>query len=236
MLNRNYLVNPQGADSRLLRCPNIQAFKGLWPTVTRDVQCPAGCGPMEYKTKRNLKIRVFDPLGYAMMIAGIPFLAAPDNLPFDFFTSNQIVNTGIGVGLLLLGARRASLVTTDLRCNTCNGVILESKSIDQKLKGDLLGLSENKAEYIRTALSSSTENSEHDCPDCGKKMSHIIVPIERERGVYEDNLLVPDIIEDLTTKSDSVKLDGCKECDLIWFKNAKREQKLSMDTAIIPKT
>ena len=70
---------------------------------------------MDYKTKRNLKIRVFDPLGYAMMIAGIPFLAAPDNLPFDFFTSNLIVNTGIGVGLLFLGARRASclLYTSD---------------------------------------------------------------------------------------------------------------------------
>ena len=203
--------------------------------MSAGVQCPAGCGPMDYKTKRNMKIRVFDPLGYAMMIAGIPFIAAPDNLPFDFFTSNMIVNTGIGVGLLVLGARRASLVTTDLSCNTCTGVILESKSIDQKLKGDLLGLSENKAEYIRTALSSSTEDSEHDCPDCGKKMSHIKVPIERERGVYEDPLL-PDVIADWTTKSDAVKLDGCKECDLLWFKNAKREQKLSMDTAIIPKS
>jgi len=127
------------------------------------------------------------------------------------------------------------MVTTDLSCNTCTGVILESKSIDQKLKGDFLGLSENKAEYIRTALSSSTEDSEHDCPDCGGKMSHIKVPIERERGVYEDPLL-PDVIADWTTKSDSVKLDGCKECDLLWFKNAKTEQKLSMDTAIIPKS
>ena len=203
--------------------------------MSAEVQCPAGCGPMEYKTNRNMKIRVFDPLGYAMIFAGIPFIAAPDNLPFEFFTSNLIVNAGIGVGLLVLGARRTALVTTDLRCNTCTGVILESKSIDQKLKGDLLGLSENKAEYIRTALSSSTEDSEHDCPDCGKKMSHIIVPIERERKAYEDPLL-PDVIADLTTKSDSVKLDGCKECDLLWFKNAKREQKLSMDTAIIPKT
>ena len=204
--------------------------------MSAEVQCPAGCGPMKYKTNRNKKIRVFDPLGYAMIFAGIPFIAAPDNLPFDFFTSNPIVNMGIGIGLLVLGAQRTALVTTDLRCDTCKGLILESKSIDQRLKGDLLGLSENKAEYIRTALSSSTEDSEHDCPDCGKKMSHIIVPIERERGAYADKLLVPDIIEELTTVYDSVKLDGCKECDLLWFKNAKTEQKLSMDTAIIPKT
>ena len=200
--------------------------------MSAEVQCPAGCGPMEYKTIRNLKIRAFDPLGTVFYLAGLILIAN------SIEVGSGETNPGVIIGALLFipGVYLSSLVTTDLSCNTCTGVILESKSIDQKLKGDLLGLSENKAEYIRTALSSSTEDSEHDCPDCGKKMSHILVPIERERGAYEDNLLVPDIIEDLTTKSDSVKLDGCKECDLLWFKNAKREQKLSMDTAIIPKT
>ena len=200
--------------------------------MSAEVQCPARCGPMEYKTNRNLKIRAFDPLGTVFYLAGLILIAN------SIEVGSGETNPGVIIGALLFipGVYLSSLVTTDLSCNTCTGVILESKSIDRKLKGDLLGLSENKAEYIRTALSSSTENSEHDCPDCGKKMSHIIVPIERERGVYEDNLLVPDIIEDLTTKSDNVKLDGCKECDLLWFKNAKREQKLSMDTAIIPKT
>ena len=192
---------------------------------------------MDYKTKRNMKIRVFDPLGYAMMIAGIPFIAAPDKLPFDFFTSNMIVNAGIGVGLLVLGARRASLVTTDLSCNTCDGIILESKSIDQKLKGDFLGLTENKADYIRTALSSSMEESEYTCPDCGEKMRHIRVPIED--GEHRPNPLAPDIVEDiqnLTTVSRAVKIDGCERCDMLWFKKAKREKLLSKDSTIIPKT
>ena len=205
--------------------------------MSAEVQCPAGCGPMDYKTRRNMKIRVFDPLGYAMMIVGIPFIAAPDNLPFEFFISNPIVNVGIGVGLLLLGARRASLVTTDLRCNTCNGVILESKSIDQKLKGDLLGLSENKAEYIRTALSCSTEESELACPDCGEKMRRIIVPYED--GRHRPNPLAPDIVEDiqnLSTVSRTVKIDGCEGCDMLWFKKAKREELLSKDSTIILKT
>ncbi len=199
--------------------------------MSAEVQCPAGCGPMEYKTNRNLKIRAFDPLGTVFYLAGLILIAN------SIEVGSGETNPGVIIGALLFipGVYLSSLVTTDLSCNTCTGVILESKSIDQKLKGDLLGLSENKAEYIRTALSSSTEDSEHDCPDCGKKMSHILVPIERERGAYEDPLL-PDVIADWTTKSDSVKLDGCKECDLLWFKNAKREQKLSMDTAIIPKT
>jgi len=199
--------------------------------MSADVQCPAGCGPMEYKTNRNLKIRAFDPLGTVFYLAGLILIAN------SIEVGSGETNPGVIIGALLFipGVYLSSLVTTDLSCNTCTGVILESKSIDQKLKGDFLGLSENKAEYIRTALSSSTEDSEHDCPDCGKKMSHIIVPIERERRAYEDPLL-PDVIADWTTKSDSVKLDGCKECDLLWFKNAKTEQKLSMDTAIIPKS
>ena len=207
--------------------------------MSAGVQCPAGCGPMDYKTKRNMKIRVFDPLGYAMIFAGIIFIAVPDNLPFDFFTSNLIVNAGIGVGLLLLGARRASLVTTDLRCNTCTGVILESKSIDQKLKGDAFGLALNKAKYVREALSASTQEGEYDCPDCEKKMSHISVPLEGEAR-HRSNHLVPDIVEDIqnltATVSRTIDLEGCKECDLLWFDKAKKEEVLSRDDTIIRKT
>ena len=75
--------------------------------MSADVHCPAGCGPMDYKTRKNMKIRIFDPLGHAMIIAGIPFIAIPDILPSDFFTSNVMVNAGIGFGLVVLGARRA---------------------------------------------------------------------------------------------------------------------------------
>jgi len=205
--------------------------------MNSEVQCPAGCGPMKYETNRNKKILVFDPLGYTMIFAGILFIAVPDNLPFEFFTSNLIVNMGIGIGLLVLGSQRTALVTTDLRCNNCKGLILESKSIDQRLKGDLLGLSENKAEYIRTALSCSTEESELACPDCGEKMRRIIVPYED--GSHRSNPLAPDIVEDiqnLSTVSRAVEIDGCEGCDMLWFKKAKWERMLSKDSTIIPKT
>ena len=204
--------------------------------MSAEVQCPAGCGPMKYKTNRNKKILVFDPLGYAMIFAGIIFIAVPDNLPFDFFTSNLIVNMGIGIGLLVLGTQRTALVTTDLRCNTCNGVMLESKSIDQKLKGDAFGLALNKAKYVREALASSTEESEYACPDCGEKMRHIRVPIED--GQHRPNHLVPEIVEDiqnLSTVSRTVEIDGCEGCDMLWFEKAKREKLLSKDSTIIPK-
>ena len=204
--------------------------------MSEEVQCPVGCGPMEYKTNRNKKIRVFDPLGYAMIFAGILFIAAPDNLPFDFLTSNLMANMVIGIGLLTLGAQRTALVTTDLRCDTCKGLILESKSIDLRLKGDLLGLSENKAEYIRAALSSSTEESKYACPDCGEIMRRIVVPYED--GSHRPNTLVPDIIEDiqnLSTVSRTMEIDGCEGCDMLWFKKEKWERKLSKDTTIIPK-
>ena len=220
--------------------------------MVEDIQCPKGCGPMEYKTNRNLRVRVFDPIGYALIIAGIPFLAAKEAPYFDF-VPNLIVSYAIGLGLVMLGAYRASLVTTDLSCNTCSGVILESKSIEQRLnKGDVLGLTENKAEYIRTALSSSTEDSEHDCPDCGEKMSSVKIPIEADVPVahglldaaamqaagieYRQDLLVPDVIEEWSTVSKIVELDGCKECDLIWFKKAKKEKLLSDDSTIILKS
>ena len=223
--------------------------------MSEDIQCPKGCGPMEYKTNRNLKIRVADPIGYALMIAGIPFIAVKEAPPFDF-VPNLMVSYAIGLGLVMLGAYRASLVTTDLSCNTCTGVILESKSIEQRLSAntEFLGLTENKAEYIRTALSSSTEDSEHDCPDCGEKMSSVEIPIEVDVPVSDSvvtvaiaqkaglemrqgSILVPDAIErQFSTVSKIVELDGCKECDLLWFKNTKKEQLLSGDHTIIPKS
>jgi len=220
--------------------------------MVEDIQCPKGCGPMEYKTNRNLRVRVFDPIGYALIIAGIPFIAYTEAPPFDF-VPNLIVSYAIGFGLVALGGYRTALVTTDLSCNTCTGVILESKSIEQRLnKGDVLGLTENKAEYIRTALSSSTEDSEHDCPDCGQKMRHVEIPIEADVPVSDSvvtvaiarkaglemrqgSILVPDAIEELlSTVSKIVELDGCKECDLLWFVNAKTEQLLSSGGSIIP--
>ena len=197
-----------------------------------DVQCPAGCGLMEYKTNRNLKIRAWDPLGSVFYLVGLILIVNSIEVGSDETDPGVI----IGALLFIPGVYLSSLVTTDLSCNTCTGVILESKSIDQKLKGDLLGLSENKAEYIRTALSSSTEESEHTCPDCGEKMRHIRVPIED--GEHRPNHLVPDIVEDiqnLTTVSRTVEIDGCKGCDMLWFKKAKWEKMLSKDSTIIPK-
>ncbi len=201
--------------------------------MSGGVQCPVGCGPMEYKTNRNLKIRAFDPLGTVFYLAGLILIVNSIELGSDEYNPRVI----IGALLFIPGLYLSSLVTTDLSCDTCTGVILESKSIDQKLKGDALGLALNKAKYVREALSSSTEHSEHDCPDCGEKMSHITVPIED--GSYRHNHLVPDIVEDiqnLKTVSRTVDLDGCKGCDLLWFKKAKKEQMLSKDTTIIAKT
>ena len=215
-----------------------------------DVQCPAGCGPMEYKKNRNLKIRAWDPLGTVFYLAGLILIAN------SIEVGSGETNPGVIIGALLFipGVYLSSLVTTDLSCNTCTGVILESKSIDQKLKGDGFGLALNKAEYIRTALSSSTEDSEHDCPDCGEKMSSVEIPIEvhvpvddsaltvaiaKKAGLEmrQGSILVPDAIEgQLSTVSKIVELDGCKECDLLWFKNTKKEQLLSGDHTIIPKS
>jgi Zn-finger nucleic acid-binding protein len=199
--------------------------------MSMDVQCPAGCGSMEYKTNRNLKVRVFEPIGYALMIGGLPFIVGHfDAVPLP-------ISYVIGFGMLMLGAYRTALVTTDLSCNTCTGVILESKSIDQRLKGDAFGLALNKAKYVRDALSTSTQDSEYDCPDCGKKMSYISVPLED--GSHRPNHLVPDIVEtiqNLETVSRTVDLDGCKECDLLWFNKANKEKVISRDNTIIVKT
>ena len=188
---------------------------------------------MEYNTTRNLKIRAFDPLGTVFYLVGLVLIANSIEVGSDE------PNPGVIIGALLFipGVYLSSLVTTDLSCNTCTGVVLESKSIDQKLKGEAFGLALNKAKYVREALSASTQEGEHDCPDCGKKMSHISVPFEAEAR-HRSNHLVPDIVEtiqNMATVSRTIDLDGCKVCDLLWFDKAKKEEVLSRDDTIISK-
>jgi len=203
-------------------------------SMSAEVQCPAGCGSMEYKTTRNLKIRAFDPLGTVFYLAGLILIANSIEVGSDE------TNPGVIIGALLFipGVYLSSLVTTDLRCNNCAGVILESKSIDQKLKGDALGLALNKAKYVREALSASKQEGEYNCPDCGKKMSHISVPLEEE-VLHRSNIVVPDVVDDIQNwtsgASRTIDLDGCIECDLLWFDKDKKEEVLSRDGTIIPK-
>jgi len=67
-------------------------------------------------------------------------------------------------------------------------------------------------------------------------MRRIVVPYED--GSHRPNTLVPDIIEDiqnLSTVSRTMEIDGCEGCDMLWFKKEKWERKLSKDTTIIPK-
>ena len=87
-----------------------------------DVQCPAGCGHMEYKKNRNLKIRAFDPLGTVFYLAGLILIAN------SIEVGSGETNPGVIIGALLFipGVYLSSLVTADLWCNNCAGVILES--------------------------------------------------------------------------------------------------------------
>ena len=192
-----------------------------------DIRCPKGCGPMEYKTNRNLKVRVFDPIGYALIIAGIPFLAAKEAPYFDF-VPNLIVSYAIGLGLVMLGAYRASLVTTDLVCNTCRGLILESKSLDHRLKDD--------ADFIRSEISSSSQTSELDCVDCGNKMKTATITVSDHTRHHQDQFsLLPQIISDVSSfvgTTASREIDGCIDCDLVWF-DAGEEGFLSQDSTVI---
>ena len=192
---------------------------------------------MEYKTDRNMKVRVFEPIGYVLLIGGVGLIAVSSSEIEDL--AKSLVGIIVGIGMTYLGAYRTALVTTDLVCAGCPGSIVESKGIDQRFdKHAAFGLAWNKAEYIRSELSSSATDSEYDCPDCGVKMREIRVPYEQNerRRVH----MAPDIVEDAVqlargTTSKEMSFDGCKECDLLWFEKNKWQRKLSRENVIISK-
>ena len=200
------------------------------------IQCPKGCGPMEYKTEKNNKVRVFDPIGYVLLIGGLVLIG--DSLSGNYDSARTLVGFAVGIGLFTIGGDRTALVTTDLVCAECPGCIVESKGIDERFdKNVAFGLAWNKAEYIRRELSSSTTDSEYDCPDCEAKMMEIRVPYEQDETRRAH--LAPDIVEDAMNlargTSKEMSFDGCKECDLLWFEKKQWQRKLSRETVIIPK-
>ena len=191
--------------------------------MDEGIQCPKGCGPLEYRKNKNRKVRVFDLPGYALIAIGLILLAVGGSS--EDFAMEDFAMGAIGLVLLFIGADRTSLVTTDLACDSCKGFMLESKSIDQTFK--------DKAYFIRSEISSSSIKSNFDCFECGNKMKNAIIVVSDHSE--QNSLFVPEIIENVSAfvgRTEFRGIDGCSECDLVWFDSGERGF-LSKETSVI---
>ena len=188
------------------------------------MKCPKGCGPLEYRTHKTRTVRVFDLAGYAFIAIGI-ILAIYFLSRGEEATNKDLAILSIGLVLIVIGLERTSLVTTDLACDSCKGFMLESKSIDKTFK--------DKAYFIRSEISSSSIKSDFDCFECGNKMKNASIVVSDHSE--QNSLLVPEIIEDVSAlvgRTETIGIDGCSECDLVWFDLGERSF-LSRGTSVI---
>jgi len=188
------------------------------------MKCPKGCGPLEYRTHKTRTVRVFDLAGYAFIAIGI-ILAIYFLSRGEEATNKDLAILSIGLVLIVIGLERTSLVTTDLACDSCKGFMLESKSIDKTFK--------DKAYFIRSEISSSSIKSDFDCFECGNKMKNVSIVVSDHSE--QNSLLVPEIIEDVSAlvgRTETIGIDGCSECDLVWFDSGERSF-LSRGTSVI---
>ena len=188
------------------------------------MKCPKGCGPLEYRTHKTRTVRVFDLAGYAFIAIGI-ILAIYFLSRGEEATNKDLAILSIGLVLIVIGLERTSLVTTDLACDSCKGFMLESKSIDKTFK--------DKAYFIRSEISSSSIKSNFDCFECGNKMKNVSIVVSDHSE--QNSLLVPEIIEDVSAlvgRTETIGIDGCSECDLVWFDSGERSF-LSRGTSVI---
>ena len=189
------------------------------------IKCPKGCGPLEYRTHKTRTVRVFDLAGYAFIAIGIILAIYFLSLEEGEATNKDLAILSIGLILIVIGLERTSLVTTDLACDSCKGFMLESKSIDKTFK--------DKAYFIRSEISSSSIKSDFDCFECGNKMKNASIVVSDHSE--QNSLLVPEIIEDVSAlvgRTETIGIDGCSECDLVWFDSGERSF-LSRGTSVI---
>ena len=177
--------------------------------MSKGSACPSVCGNMAYKPRKDWGKLAFEPLGALLLafgsIAVLGSLATGGGNPFLLVFS-------IGLILSIIGVVRCTPLALYLVCDTCHGMILESKAIDGKLR--------KKAEHVRQSLSNSSDFTDLNCTDCEGKMSRAKLTFWQTSGSFTKDA-IRDSLLDITT---TIQLEGCMGCDLIWLSPTKTDK------------
>ena len=171
--------------------------------------CPKGCGPLEYNDQMTNRSYMLAFVGPIIIVIGL------------IAGSSSISGLGIIMILYAFYATKISL----LRCWDCLGAMYESKSLDIFLKND--------ANYLRTQLFSSQKTSQYNCPECGEKMKLLDLSIRERHPYIEPSGL--GILKWILKGKKTMQIDGCCECDMVWF-DSDEENELSFGSHKIIRT
>ena len=195
--------------------------------------CPRGCGTLEHQsTAGSMEGGSKGAVGNVLMIASIVIFVAYIVWLFASGNgTNENLDTGqlfiaifICVAIFGLGATIGIADSWNHHCQTCKGVLMDSKTVSEKFWGDggtkIVPLMEMRGDSI----------SDLDCPGCGEKMGLIPISYTAELRKSRTNrdttidFLYDAVIAVNPTAEENLEIDVCNDCMMLWFDGGEAEK------------
>lgn len=194
--------------------------------------CPRGCGTLKYQsTAGALKGGIKGSVGSGLMIASLViFVAYIVWLVASGNSTNENLDTGqlfkaiiICVVIFGLGATIGIDDSWNHHCQTCKGVLMDSKTVSEKFwltsGTKILPLMEKIGDSV----------GDLNCPGCGDKMGLIPISytkeIRRRRRHHGGLEFLYDVAMAVNpTSEENLEIDVCNDCMLLWFDGGEAEK------------
>ena len=199
--------------------------------------CPRGCGTLEHQsTAGAMEGGIKGAVGNVLMVASIVIFVAYIVWLFASGNgTNENLDTGqlfiaifICVAIFGLGATIGIADSWNHHCQTCKGVLMDSKTVSEKFWGD----GGTKIVPLMEMMGDST--SDLDCPGCGEKMGLIPISYTAElrkgrRRTYDQTMDTIDFLYDVAiavnpTSEENLEIDACNDCMMLWFDGGEAEK------------
>jgi len=200
--------------------------------ITNEVfDCPRGCGTMEYRsTSGAVQGGIKGLVGKGLIIASIAiFVAYIVWLIASGNSTNENLDTGqlfmaiiICVAIFALGATIGVGDSWNHHCQTCNGVLMDSKTVSEKFWG------EGGTKIIPLMEEIGDSVGDLNCPGCGEKMG--LIPISytpvnhstRRRHYNDPSVDAIAFLFDVAVavnpaSEENLEIDACNDCMMLWF-------------------
>jgi len=188
--------------------------------ITNEVfDCPRGCGTLEYQsTAGAFQGGIKGLVGKGLIIASIAiFVAYIVWLIVSGNGTNENLDTGqlfmaiiICVAILVLGATIGVGDSWNHHCQTCNGVLIDSKTVSEKFWG------EGGTKIILLMEEVGDSVGDLNCPGCGEKMGLLPISYTRFKHIQGDWLITAAVTDNMTSE-ENLEIDVCNECMMIWL-------------------
>ena len=147
----------------------------------------------------------------AIFVAYIVWLFASGN------GTNENLDTGhlfmaiiICVVIFALGATMVESDSWNHHCQTCNGVLMDSKTVSEKFWGEVGTKIILLMEEIGVSVGAV------NCPGWGEKMGLFPISYTRFKHIQGDWLITAAVTDNMTSE-ENLEIDVCNECMMLWL-------------------